>query len=54
LVEAADFGHTHAGELFLPAVECLLGDAELAADLKDGCTAFGLPQRVSNPLVGKL
>ncbi len=51
LPQACEFGDTHAGELFLPAVESLFGDACLAADFQDWCAGFGLSQSVDDLLI---
>ena len=45
LLQPADLHHAHPGKLLFPAVARGLGHAELAADLRDGRAALGLPQR---------
>jgi hypothetical protein len=47
------FGDPHAF-VFLLAVEGLFRDAELAADMERGRTAFSLPERISKLLFGEL
>ena len=53
LAQTPQLGDAHTGELFLPAVEGLLADAELAADVGDRRTGLGLAERVGDLLLSK-
>jgi len=54
LAEAAEFCHTHAGELLLPSVEGLFGDTEAAADFEGRCARFNLAEGVGYLLFSEL
>jgi hypothetical protein len=51
LLQLADLHRPHPGELLLPPVECRLGHAQLAADLRHRCAALGLAQGESDLLI---
>jgi len=48
LAQAAQLSHAHAGELALPAIKRLFGDAGFATDLNHRCPSFGLPQGIDH------
>ena len=50
-VAVGRFGRAHLAEPFLPALERLLGDSELAVDLRDRCAGFSLPQSEADLLL---
>src|SRR5438045_3664143 len=54
LPQLAELADAEGAEPFLPAIERLLADAELPADLADRCPGLGLAERQRNLLVGEL
>jgi hypothetical protein len=51
LPQPPDLGHAHVAEPLLPAIERLLTDAELAAELDHGRAGLRLPQREADLLL---
>ena len=51
LAQTPQLSDAHTGKLFLPTIEGLLADAELAADIGHRCAGLGMAERVSTTVV---